>query len=33
MRTGFWFGDLREGDNFKDVDVDRGVLLQRIFKK
>ena len=33
MRTGFWFGDLREGDNLKDVDVDRGVLLQRIFKK
>jgi len=30
---GFWWGDLRERDRLKDIDVDGRIVLQRIFKK
>jgi hypothetical protein len=33
VHTGFWWGDLRERDHLKDVDVDGRIILQRIFKK
>jgi hypothetical protein len=32
VHTGFWWGDLREGDHSKDPDVD-GMILKWIFKK
>jgi len=31
--TGFWWGNLREIDHFKDPDVDRRIILRWIFRK
>ena len=33
MHTGFWYGNLREGDHLEEADVDWRVILKRIFKK
>ena len=29
----FWWGNLRERDNFEDQGIDEGIILRRIFKK
>jgi hypothetical protein len=31
--TGFWWGDLREGDHLRHPGVDERIILKRIFKK
>jgi hypothetical protein len=31
--TGFWLGDLREGDHLEDPVVDGRIILKFIFKK
>jgi hypothetical protein len=33
VHTGFWWGDLREGDYFEDLGVDGRIILKWIFKK
>jgi hypothetical protein len=33
VHTGFWWGDLREGDHLGDPRVDRRIILKWIFKK
>ena len=33
MHTGFWWGDLREKNHLKDVDVDGRIILKWIFNK
>jgi hypothetical protein len=33
MHTGFWWGDLREGDHLGDPSVDGRIILKWIFKK
>jgi hypothetical protein len=33
MHTGFWWGDLREGDHLGDPCVDDRIILKLIFKK
>jgi hypothetical protein len=33
VNTGFWWGHLREGDDFGDPGVDRRIILKLIFKK
>jgi hypothetical protein len=33
VHTGFWWGDLREGDHFGDPGVDGRMILKWIFKK
>jgi hypothetical protein len=32
VHTGFWWGDLREGDHFEDLGYGR-IILKLIFKK
>jgi hypothetical protein len=32
VHTGFWWGDLREGDHLGDPSVDGRIILKRIFK-
>jgi len=31
LYTGFWWGNLREGDNWGDPDIDGRIILRRIF--
>jgi hypothetical protein len=33
VHTGFWWGDLREGDHLGDPGIDRRIILKLIFKK
>jgi hypothetical protein len=33
VHTGFWLGDLTEGDHLEDPGVDGRVILKWIFKK
>jgi hypothetical protein len=33
IHTGFWWGNLREGDHLKDPGVDRRIILKWIFDK
>jgi hypothetical protein len=33
VHTGFWLGNLREGDRLEDPGVDEEILLKRILKK
>jgi hypothetical protein len=33
VHTGFWWGDLREGEHMEDPGVDRKIILNLIFKK
>jgi hypothetical protein len=33
VHTGFWWGDLREGDHLGDPRVDGRIILKCIFKK
>jgi hypothetical protein len=33
VHTGFWWGNLREGDHLEDLGFDGRVILKWIFKK
>jgi hypothetical protein len=33
VHTGFWWGDLREGDHLGDPSVDGRIILKWIFKQ
>jgi hypothetical protein len=33
VHTGFWWGDLREGDHLGDPGIDGSIILEWIFKK
>ena len=33
MRTGFWWGNLKEKDHLEDTGKDGGIILKRIFKE
>jgi hypothetical protein len=33
MHTGFWWGDLREGDHLKNPRIDGRIILGWIFRK
>jgi len=32
VHTEFWWGDLRGGDHFEELDVDARIILKQIFK-
>jgi hypothetical protein len=33
VHTGFWWGDLNEGDHLGDPGIDGGIILKLILKK
>jgi len=33
VHTGFWWGDLREGDHFEDSGIGSRIILKLIFRK
>jgi hypothetical protein len=33
LHTGFWWGDLREGDHLEDVGLECKIILKWIFRK
>ena len=33
MHTGFWWGNLKEGDHLEDLGADVSIILKWIFKK